>query len=420
LKNIFLIIALFFAVSFAGDGPVSYYGKLKVRAGMPFIDGVKEGREDIKLVQIRGVSFGWSNTGWESSRFYNAAAVERVAKDWKAEIVRAAYGATGLAFTAADALANRERIETIVDAAIENDIYVIIDWHSHSAQNEVQNSKDFFEYMSNKYGSYPNVIFELYNEPINAEWSVIKSYAEQIIPVIRAHSSNLILVGTPNYSQKVQDVIGNAISDENLGYVLHFYAYSHSVSGWLDNMNSAISSRLPLFVTEYGTTHSDGGCSLLINTKCSDNPAYNQDHYNTHDAAKSDEWHNYMDSKKISSVAWNINDKYEGAAFFGTVPGGVFDQSEANWSDLSKMTASGKYIFQKLNKYYETAPWNPNSTPVLPSANLPTFDQTNAQVYSLSGKKMGNLTDANLKSGVYIIISKQNGVIQKKILKIVK
>jgi len=407
LKNVFLIIVLLFsAVSFAGSGPVSYYGKLKVRTGRAFIDGIK-GSDTTKLVQIRGVSFGWSI--WEGSRFYNASAVERLAKDWKAEVVRAAYGATNLEFSSADALANRERIEKVVDAAIQNDIYVIIDWHSHKAQDEVQNSKDFFEYMANKYGSYNNVIFELYNEPLTpADWPVIKDYAEQIIPVIRAHSSNLILVGTPNYSQKVQDVIGSAISDENVGYVLHFYAFSHSVSGWLSNMNSAISSGLPLFVTEYGTVHSDGG-------------QLGENHYNTHDAAKSDEWHAYMDSKKISSAAWSVNDKYEGAAFFGATQGVAFDQTvAANWSDTTLMSASGKYIFKKLNEYYKTAPWNPNHTPVLPSVNSPGFDRTNAQVYSLSGKKIGNLADVNLKSGVYILVSKKNGVVQKKVLKIVK
>jgi len=404
LRKVFLILALFLAFSFAVENPVSYYGKLQVRAGTPFIDGIKKNGETIKLVQIRGVSFGWSNTGWESSRFYNADAVERVAKDWKAEIVRASYGSTSLAYSSADAAANRSRIETIVDAAIQNNIYVIIDWHSHQAQNEVQNSQDFFEYMSAKYGAYDNVIFELYNEPTSpADWSVIKTYAEAIIPIIRSHSSNLILVGTPSYSQKIEDV--SAINDPNIGYVVHFYAASHPVAGWRDNMNKALNNKLPIFVTEYGTTHADGGCSPVISSGCT------VDHYNSHNATRSDEWHTYMDSKKISSVAWNINDKYEGSAFFGTVPRGTFDQSlAANWSDVTQMTASGKYIFEKLNGYHN------NPTPILQPVNLPKFDAEDAQIYSLSGKKV----EGNLKSGVYIVIFKQNGLVQRKIMKIVK
>jgi endoglucanase len=456
----FLAIALFFVLSvfsFAGDGPVSYYGKLKVREGRSFIDGVKEGREDIKLVQIRGVSFGWSNSGWESSRFYNALAVESMAKDWKAEVVRAAYGATSIAFTSADAIANRARIETVVEAAIENDIYVIIDWHSHNAQNEEQNSKDFFFYMAQKYGSYPNVIFELYNEPIcsaggnscnaaagRTTWAEIKAYAEKIIPIIREHSpDNLILVGTPEWSQRVESVQNNAIDDKNVGYVLHFYAASHRLSSWQNNIDNTIREGLPIFVTEYGTTTADGGqCSPSI-SNCTGGS------YNSHNASYSNEWHNYMDSKKMSSVAWNINDKYEGSAFFGTVPNGAFDQSAANFADISKMNASGKYIFEKLNEYHKTAPWGSGTSIVKPFAatgslglkffgdskltvNLPQAGEVSLEIFSLQGKKLGNLlkgyqnsgvfelsfADLNLKSGTYILLLKQDS--QIKSIKIAK
>ena len=420
MRNIFLTVFLFFALSFAANGPVSYYGKLQVKAGTPFMDGVKEGRENIDSVQIRGVSFGWSNTGWESERFYNSAAVERVVKDWKAEVVRAAYGATNRAFSNADAAANRGRIETIIEAAIENDVYVIIDWHSHNAQNETQNAIDFFEYMAEKYGSHAHVIFELYNEPLcsnganscaatgRTTWAEIKSYAEAVIPVIRKHSDNLILVGTPDWSQKIQDVIGNAINDINIGYVLHFYAATHSLASFRNNMNNALNAGIPIFITEYGTTTSDGGQPPSSSSSSTGN-------YNSHNAVRSDEWHAYMDEKKISSAAWNINDKYEGSAFFG-IDKEVFDQSAANWSDTTKMTASGKYIFKKLNEYYKNVPWNPD-IPVPLAANLakPAGNEV-WEIYSLSGKKMG----ANLPNGIYILHSRQNGVKQSKILKIFK
>ena len=429
---------------------MSYYGELKVRPNTPFIYGAKTDAR----AQIRGVSFGWSNTGWESERFYNANAVERMVKDWKAEVVRASYGTTGSAFTNADAIASRNRIETIVDAAIEQDVFVIIDWHSHNAQNETQQAKDFFAYMAEKYGEYDNVIFEIYNEPYcktyktitnpdgttsracqeTTPWEDIKTYSEEVIPVIRKSSDNLILVGTPFYSQRVQDVIGKKIKDPNLGYVLHFYAASHNVELWQGNMNAAKNDTMPLFITEYGTTHADGGCDPVSSYRESDCPA---SHYNTHNVARSDAWHTYMDSQKISSVAWNINDKYEGSAFFGSVPvlgGGTFDQSvPENWADTTQMTQSGKYIFKKLNEYYKCVPWNPEpspscgSTPVRFSvAFLPEAGAV-IEVFSMQGKKMGELpggylnTDAlNLKNGVYILLLRQNGAVQTKILRIVK
>jgi len=334
-----------------GKGPVSYYGKLKARSGSPYFDGSKKGSE----VQLRGVSFGWSTTGWESARFYDAISVKHIAEYWKAEIARVAYGQTSAQFISNTAAENRARIETVVDAAIENDIYVIIDFHSHNAHNEIQQSKDFFGYMAEKYGSYDNVIFEIYNEPVcrassatncaaaeRTSWAEIKSYAEEIIPIIRAHSSNLILVGTPQWSQRVQDVIGNKLSDENVGYVLHFYSASHALASWRSNIENALNSGIPIFITEYGTVSSDGG----VNNS-----------YNTHNANRTDEWHSFMDERKISSAAWQINDKYEGSAFFGIQDAARKFDLNGDWADKSKMTPSGQYIFDKLNGYSNSAPW---------------------------------------------------------------
>jgi len=416
LKSIFLVVALFFALSFAVAGPVSYYGKLQASGNK--IVGSKKGDTP---VQLRGVSFGWSNTSWESGRFYQAAsaatAVEHMVKDWKAEVVRAAYGSTAAAFSSTDAATNRASVERVVDGAIENDVYVIIDWHSHKAHNEIQQSKDFFDYMAQKYGSYDNVIFEIYNEPVcrdgttscaaadRISWAEIKSYAEEIIPVIRARSSNLILVGTPQWSQRVQDVVGNVL-DGNVGYVLHFYAYSHSLSSFQNNINTVLNANLPLFVTEYGTVHADGG---------------QNSNYDTHSAQKSDEWHTFMDQKKISSAAWQINDKYEGSCFFG-IQGAAKQFDMVSWADKNKMTPSGQYIFDKLNAYYQNAPWKDDQSPVKPFAvNLQETGDVSIEIFSLQGKKLGtshSISDLNLKSGTYILLVRQGS--QTKVLKIVK
>jgi hypothetical protein len=163
----------------------------------------------------------------------------------------------------------------------------------------------------------------------------------------------------------------------------------------------------------------------------------NTNNYNTHNFARSEEWRKYLDSKRISYVAWNVNDKYEGSAFFGTVPlrgGETFDQSvTANWSDETKMTESGKYIFRKLNEYYKCVPWNldripadcDGSTSVLPN-NKPFLLQPGdiVEVYSLQGKKIGefqgSIAEWKLNNGVYILVSRQNGVKQTKILRFFK
>jgi endoglucanase len=350
------------------------------------------------------VSFGWSNTGWESERFYNANAVERMVKDWKAEIVRASLGYSEYGGYKSDP-SNLPRVKTVIDAAIENDVYIIIDWHSHNAHNETEAAKEFFSEMAKTYGKRDGVIFELYNEPLNVDWAGIKKYAEDVIPAIREHSDNLILVGTPFYSQRVQDVIGNAIEDKNIGYVLHFYAASHAVSSWKANIDAAWQNNLPIFVTEYGTTSSDGGQG---------------NNYNSHNKERSDQWHSYMDSRKISSVAWNINDKYEGSAFFGTVQKGFgidVQSIEANWADTARMTESGKYIFKKLNCYYDGSLCEQPAGVAPANVKLPWGEAEVVEVFSLSGQK---ITDKNLKNGAYIFILRQNGTVRAKILNVVR
>jgi len=374
-----------FAALWAAEGPVSYYGKFQVSG--TFLRSSITG----KAMQVKGVSFFWSQ--WkEGSVFYNENAVDRMAQDWKAEIVRAAYGATGYEFDDSAAVVNRASIETVVEAAIANDIYVIIDWHSHTAHKEAETerAKEFFSYFAEKYGERDNVIFELYNEPFCDEyvknsndeficartttWEQIKTYAEAVIPVIREHSSNLILVGTPNYSQKIKQVIGNAIDDPNLGYVLHFYAASHSLNSFSGDIVSVQGAKLPIFVTEFGTTSADGGGG---------------DNYNSHNTARTDEWLAFLNGRNISYVAWSLSCKHEGSAFFGETNCAPFDQTvPENWTNPSFMTASGKYILNMLRSSYEKAPWNPNATNPGPSDPISHIGKANATGLRASGGRV--------------------------------
>ena len=48
-----------------------------------------------------------------------------------------------------------------------------------------------------------------------------------MIPVIREHSSNLIIVGTPFWAQNVDEAADDPLSGTNIAYTLHFYAGSH-------------------------------------------------------------------------------------------------------------------------------------------------------------------------------------------------
>ena len=385
-----LPLLLLASFAFPVPSPVSHYGKFQ--ADGPLLKSSKTGN----AMQVKGVSFFWSH--W-SGDFYNENAVNRMARDWKAEVVRAAYGATSNAFSSNTAAENRARVDTIVNAAVANDIYVIIDWHSHTAHEaaETERAKQFFSYFAQKYGHLDNVIFELYNEPLNANWDNIKEYALAVIPVIREYSSNLILVGTPRYSLDVDDAATSPIEDPNLGYVFHFYAAEHSLGAYRNKIINTQGSSLPIFVTEFGTTVADGG-----------NP--DKGHYNSHSKEKTDEWLAFLNSRKISYCAWSLFDKYEGSAFFGIDPNKKFNQvPPENWTDTTLMTASGRYIFNMLRESYE------NPTPILKGAknlkqglafangkifiNAEKTGYMRLNAYSLNGTLAKTLFEGHLQAG---------------------
>lgn len=207
-----------------------------------------------------GNSFFWSNTGWEQEDLYNAQAVQWLKNDWNATIVRAAMGADEDGSYIEDPQGNQQRVETLVQAAIDNDIYVIIDFHSHQAHALEAQSIAFFREMAQKYGAYNNVIYEIYNEPVGVDWNgTIKPYAERVISAIRSiDPDNLIVVGTPNWSQDVDVASWNPItSSSNIAYTLHFYAGTHGQ--WLrDKAQTALNNGIALFVTEWGAVNANG------------------------------------------------------------------------------------------------------------------------------------------------------------------
>ena len=137
----------------------------------------------------------------------------------------------------------KQIIDNGVNYATELGMYVIIDWHvlNYAPSRHTQEACDFFAEMASKYSGHDNVIYEICNEPVGADWnSDIKPYAETVIGTIRQFDDHaLILVGTNTWSQDVDSVVGNTLDDGNVMYVAHFYAGTHK-----ENIRNKISTAL--------------------------------------------------------------------------------------------------------------------------------------------------------------------------------
>jgi endoglucanase len=261
--------------------PVKVHGQLKV-VGTKLTD--MQGQPAV----LRGMSLGWHNL-WP--RFYNAGVVETLYKEWNCSVIRAAMG---VELNDSGYLKSPEfstsKMKAVVDAAIQQGVYVIIDWHSHNIKE--QEAKKFFTEMATTYGKYPNVIYEIFNEPDYEKWEEVKKYSIEIISTIRAiDPDNIILVGSPRWDQDILAPANDPITGyQNLMYTVHFYAGTHKQ--WLrNNTDIAISKGLPIFISECAGMEASG-----------DGPI-NYEEWQ--------KWIDWMDLKGLSWITWSVSDKNE-------------------------------------------------------------------------------------------------------------
>lgn len=305
-----------------GTTPVSQHGQLSVKNGQ-LVD--KSG----KGYQLRGMSthgLTWFH------EFVNESAFKTLRDDWNTNVVRLAMyvdeWGNGQCYMG-NKSGSLELLEKGVDICIKLDMYVIIDWHvlnPGDPSKYTNEAKSFFETVSKRYAKYPNVIYEICNEPNGgASWSGnIKPYAEKIIPVIRKNAPNsVIIVGTPTWSQEIDKPLSDPLNYKNVMYAFHFYAATHA--GLRSNVENCVAQGLPVFVSEFGTCDASGG--------------------GANDFNETQKWLSYFDKQGISYCNWSICNKDETCSVLR--PG---TSANGNWSE-SDLTENGKWMRNWLKKH---------------------------------------------------------------------
>jgi len=294
---------------------VERYGALKKK-------GNRIVGKDGNPVKLNGLSMFWSN--W-AGQYWNGDVVKYLAKEWKVNLIRCAMGVSNDGGKVQggyldDPAGNKAKVSAVVDAAIEAGIYVIIDWHVEGRCNADQ-SKPFFAEMSQKYGNEPNVIWETCNEPHGWSWGAgLKAYHEQVIPVIRKYSSNLIVAGTNTWSQDVDEASHDQLSDGNVAYTLHFYSSMHKQPN-RDKASTAMQNGAAIFVTEWGVEQNHEGHGETIT------------------------WLDFLKRNSISNSMWGIYDK-DSEAWAIVHPGA---NPAGGWSD-STLTDTGRFSKTFISK----------------------------------------------------------------------
>lgn len=308
------------------EAKTTYYdasaGRLHVK-GTKLVD--KKGHE----VQLRGVST--HGLSWYP-QYVNDKCFAQLHDKWGANVVRLAmYTEKYNGYCSGDAK-NRSDLKKLIKKGVKlakkHKMYVIVDWHILSDGNPNSHKKEakaFFREMSREFKGYNNVIYEICNEPNNGtSWKEIKSYAKSVISTIRENDKKaVIVVGTPIWSQDVDQAAADPIKGDNIMYALHFYAATHKTD-LRNKMTAAINKGLPVFVTEYGICDASGNGAI--------------------DKREADRWIQTMDEYGVSYIAWNLSNKQESSSIIKSSCPKVSGFKKSELSD------EGRWLYHLLRK----------------------------------------------------------------------
>lgn len=302
------------ALSVDASTPYGQHGALHVENG-------KLTDENGNTVQLYGMST--HGIAW-FPQYINYDSFRTLRDDWNTNCIRLAmYTAEYGGYCAGgDKEQLKQLVRDGVSYATELGMYVIVDWHILSDCDPNQNKDEaiaFFREMVEAFADNDNVLYEICNEPNGGtSWDSIKSYAEEVIPVIRAQKPDaVILVGTPTWSQEIDKTAASPLDDSNVMYTLHFYAGTHK-DDLRNRLETCVQNGLPVFVSEFGMCDASGnGANDFVSTT---------------------KWLDLLNKYQISFCCWNLANKDESSSVFKASSTALSD-----WTD-DDFNESGRWI----------------------------------------------------------------------------
>ena len=302
------------ALSVDASTPFGQHGALHVENG-------KLTDADGNTVQLYGMST--HGIAW-FPQYINYDSFRTLRDDWNTNCIRLAMYTAEYGGYCADG--DKEQLKQLVrdgvSYATELGMYVIVDWHILSDCDPNQNKDEaiaFFREMAEAFADNDNVLYEICNEPNGGtSWDSIKSYAEEVIPVIRAQKPDaVILVGTPTWSQEIDKAAASPLDDSNVMYTLHFYAGTHK-DDLRNRLETCVQNGLPVFVSEFGMCDASGnGANDFVSTT---------------------KWLDLLNKYQISFCCWNLANKDESSSVFKASSTALSD-----WTD-DDFNESGRWI----------------------------------------------------------------------------
>jgi endoglucanase len=341
--------------------PVEKYGKIRVAE----VDGRRrlcaENGEPIQLKGMSSMGLQWED--W----ILTEEAFDALAYDWRCDVVRLAMYVTEGGYKD-DPFGMLAKVEKGIKLASDRGLYVIVDWHVLTPGDpnasdyynagkilsqyskikkdhpEYGGSELFFAYLSQKYGYFPNILWETANEPntLSTNWSEsLLPYHKKVLNAIRLYDKdglgdNIVICGTGVWSQEVDAPIGNEVTDPKgqVMYTVHFYAGTHGQ--WLmDRVEKALDGGLAVFCTEWGMSDADGGRNGKVYTTESEN------------------WLDFFDANGVSWCNWSLaRSAHSSSAFKPNATSFPRDSDQdgvPNWR-ISDLSTSGIYVREKMRE----------------------------------------------------------------------